>query len=58
MDKVIKHVYVEVTYLGKSTQRKMKPKNPKKMTTIDIEKISPLSKENEKLIKWINSFKN
>lgn len=38
--------------------KKINPKNPKKITTTNIDKNSNLSKENKKLLKILNFLKN
>lgn len=38
--------------------RKIKHKSPKKVTTSNIDKNNELSKENQKIIKYLNSMKN
>jgi hypothetical protein len=37
---------------------KILPKNPKRITTIDITKKNKIQKENEKWIKYLKSFRD
>jgi hypothetical protein len=39
-------------------ENKITPKNPKKITTIDVNKKNPIQKENEKWIQYLKSLKD